>query len=122
MRSHSRPLAVYLDRKAVFEVLGGQCECIDEEVCAGDRWDCLEIDHRNGDGWKDKPTGKRSARSGGPEQACRYLIRVGARVFRKSRQLLCANCHKLKTAAAGENVNRGGDNGLPISLPQVEMF
>ena len=115
------PWRLQSKRRQVFEVLGGRCECIDEGVCAGDRWECLQIDHRNGDGWRGKPEGQACARGAGVGVAYSELVRIGPHAFRKSRQLLCANCHVLKTKTDGYHL-REVDDMTQFLLNQVEMF
>ena len=116
MTDRYRNIQSYVARRAVFEALGGRCECIDESVCAGDRWDCLQVDHRIGDGYLE---GKGR---GGLDTVYRTLRRIGHNAFRASRQLLCLNCHILKGIMEGDHLHKGGNGVLELPLNQVEMF
>lgn len=74
-------------RGEAIDALGGKCL-----RCGIDNYDVLQVDHVNGDGRVD-----RKARS---DYAILRSIATGAT---DGYQLLCANCHIIKTQTAGEH-------------------
>lgn len=70
-------------RTAAVVALGGKCLC-----CGEDDWNVLDIDHVNGDGKDDRT-----------QTARQKMFKMVARGEGNGRyQLLCANCHRRKTA------------------------
>ncbi len=80
-------------KKEIIKVLGGKCKCGINDIRV------LDIDHINGDGKKYNINGKRGIRaefSGGMTGfAC--WVKQNPRDAKKRFQVLCANCHRIKT-------------------------
>jgi len=82
-------------RAAAIEALGGRCEC-----CGLDVTEVLEFDHRT-------PVLRRTngVRNRDAADQARRILNGEAHLF----QLLCANCHTLKTRMNGEHSGGNGD-------------
>ena len=84
-------------KSEVFEQLGGICA-----YCELDDWRVLQIDHIHGDGRSDRGGG----RTGGLYAVLRCMRASGWQGVRERFQLLCANCHMLKTHFHGDHLRR----------------
>ena len=86
------------ERKALLEILGGiQCS-----LCGYDDYRALEIDHIFGNG-QEMPLAKKPIMNyylENPDIACEEL------------QVLCANCHKIKTLNNQERTGRGNKTSI----------
>jgi len=79
------------------QVLGllGAIKC---NKCDFNDWRALQVDHVNGDGFKDRKKGKRG---GG-----RYTLMKSIKENPSKYQILCANCNWIKKYEHGENTKR----------------
>lgn len=77
-------------RLGVIKLLGGKCK-----HCGFERKDALQIDHVNGDGFKDRKSLKKKATL---YDRVRFDVSHGSKKY----QLLCANCNWIKRAENGE--------------------
>ncbi len=84
----------WFTKREAFSIVGaGRIAC---SHCGYDVFDALHLDHKNGDGWEHRKSQGQGGTGGGmrtyrwvnqhPEQAAEKL------------QILCANCHQLKTS------------------------
>ena len=104
-RTYDRRAGQKLKNKAI-ATLGGACV-----RCGFSDYRALEFDHIHGDGYKVKPSNSRSE--------LRKHLRAGT--IHEVYQLLCANCHAIKTYDAGEwGHNRG--NGVEFIEAEIQQF
>jgi len=68
-------------REQVVKGYGHRCKC-----CGEDRYEFLQIDHVNGDGWVKRQAGEDLT----TQQICRKIIRLN---FPPDYQILCASCN-----------------------------
>jgi hypothetical protein len=71
-------------REQAYMILGGQCN-----LCSDDRPIVSQMDHIQGDGYKDQRQGAK--------KTCRRVLALPVEVARSIYQLLCGNCHNMKT-------------------------
>ena len=90
------------DRAEAHAIFGSACQ-----RCGNDDWRVLELDHINGGGNADRVAGKLSRHYGRA-----YIEHVKA--HRAEFQLLCANCHRIKTWE-----DRDRARGTPMPEPQT---
>lgn len=81
-------------RIAVVETLGGRCALGYEGICGGDYEPVLDVDHIHGGGGSEVRLRKRHSSS---QIAYEDLREHGADYVREKYQLLCCNCHRVKT-------------------------
>lgn len=102
-------------RKADIWRCGGKCV-----MCGFSDWRALEFDHKNGN------PSYRKCGSG-----ARPCDRGSSREFNKRRkegsllvyyQLLCANCHAIKTFGCGDHKPNGSGNGAVTDDCQTSLF
>lgn len=73
-------------------------------------WRALEIDHINGDGFKERKKYKSGYRGASIHQKFKAIKRNRERF-----QLLCANCHRIKTYEAREHLKNRDTKPTVIS-------
>ena len=81
-------------RVAVLETLGGRCALGYEGICGGDYEHVLDVDHINGGGGAEVRLRKRHSSA---QIAYEDLREHGPDYVRSKYQLLCCNCHRVKT-------------------------
>jgi hypothetical protein len=91
-----RPLADFYTKIKAFMVLSieGRIRC---GTCGHSNWECLQVDHIKNDGERHRRkyhAGK--SRPGGGNNTYRWILKHPKQA-RKKLQLLCANCHQIKS-------------------------
>jgi hypothetical protein len=91
-----RALADFYTKIKAFMVLSveGRIRC---GTCGHSNWECLQVDHIQNDGEQHRRKYHAGqSRPGGGHNTYRWILKYPKRA-RKKLQLLCANCHQLKS-------------------------